>query len=67
MLAEKYDVVILGGGNPWMGVTVPTCAVVLPPQSSRPGFSTAPARTAPPRRCSLRQDARCTRSNGERS
>jgi glutathione reductase (NADPH) len=29
MLAEKYDVVILGGGNAGMGVTVPTRAVGL--------------------------------------
>jgi glutathione reductase (NADPH) len=66
MLTEKYDVVILGGGNAGMGVTVPTVPPAFPSQWSRGGISAAPARTeaAPPRRCLLPQDTPCTRSKG---
>jgi succinate dehydrogenase/fumarate reductase flavoprotein subunit len=32
MLTEKYDVVILGGGNAGMGVTVPTVPPAFPSQ-----------------------------------
>jgi glutathione reductase (NADPH) len=69
MLAENYDVVILGGGNAGMGVTVPTRAVGLSAAMVEAWVldGTCPNRGCTPRRCSLRQDARCTRSNGEHS
>jgi hypothetical protein len=36
MYADLYDVLILGGGNPGMGVTVPTRAAAQPTASDRP-------------------------------
>lgn len=63
---EKYDVVIPGGGNAGMGVTVATRAAGLSVAmvEARDLGGTCPIAAALRRRCWSRQPTRSTRSRG---
>jgi glutathione reductase (NADPH) len=68
MPTRNFDVVILGGGNGGMGVTVPTREAGLSVAMMEPNCSAAPAPTgaACQKKCSLRRRMHSTRSSAPR-
>ena len=69
MSTENYDVLILGGGNAGMGVTVATRAAGLSVAmvEARDLGGTCPNRGCTPKKCWWRPVTRCTRSSGRAS
>ena len=68
-MADKYDVLILGGGNAGMGVTVPTRAAGLSVAMVEADLlgGTCPIAAARRKRCWWPRAMPCTRSSGRRS